>query len=154
MRICGRPTAAENIITSSLQYLVNENRIELNAFVIMSNHIHLIWQALMGCNPQQIQLSFMKYTAQQIKLELKKDDPALLEKCKVNKADRAYQIWEREPLGIELFTPAVFNQKLEYIHQNPVKAGLCKYPEDYFYSSATFYEKGIDHFSMLTHYMG
>jgi len=144
----------KNIITGSLQFLVNEKRIVLNAFVIMSNHIHLIWQALMGYDPKQIQLSFMKYTAQQIKLELMKDDPALFEKCKVNKADRTYQIWEREPLGIELFTPGAFNQKLDYIHQNPVKAGLCKYAEDYFYSSAKFYEKGVDDFNMLTHYMG
>ena len=83
-----------------------------------------------------------------------KDDPALLEKCKVNKADRVYQIWEREPLGIELFTPVVFSQKLEYIHENPVKAGLCKYASAYFYSSAKFYEKGVDDFNMLTHYMG
>ena len=144
----------KNIITGSLQFLVSDKRIELNAFVIMSNHIHLIWQSLMGYTPEQIQLSFMKYTAQQIKFELMKDDPPLLEKCKANKADRDYQIWEREPLGIDLFTPAVFNQKLEYIHQNPVKAGLCNYPEEYKYSSALFYQKGTDNFSMLTHYMG
>ena len=144
----------KNIITRSLQFLVHDKRIQLNAFVIMSNHIHVIWQALTGYTPKQIQLSFMKYTAQQIKLELKKDDPELLEKCKVNKADRNYQIWKREPLSIELFTAAVFNQKLSYIHENPLKAGLCKYPEEYYYSSALFYEKGIDKFNMLSHYMG
>jgi putative transposase len=36
----------KDIIIDSLQFLVNEKRIELNAFVIMNNHIHLIWQAL------------------------------------------------------------------------------------------------------------
>ena len=35
----------KDIIIDSLQYLVNDKRIELNAFVVMSNHIHLIWQA-------------------------------------------------------------------------------------------------------------
>ena len=96
----------------------------------------------------------MKFTAQNIKFALAIDNPALLEKCKVNKTDREYQIWKRKPLSIELSSEKVFLQKLEYIHNNPVKAGICLYPEDYHFSSALFYEKGIDHFKMLTHYMG
>jgi putative transposase len=44
----------------------------------------------------------------------------------------------------------VFNQKLDYIHYNSVKAGLCKLPEDYYYSSAKFYFNGVDAFDMLT----
>ncbi len=144
----------KNIIVGSLQYLVKNKRIELNAFAIMNNHIHLIWQVLPGYEPSAVQLSFMRFTAQQIKFELLKDAPDLIEKCKVNKGDREYQIWKREPLGIDLFTEAVFMQKLNYIHNNPVAAGLCKLPEDYYYSSALFYEQGIDHFNMLTHYKG
>ena len=73
---------------------------------------------------------------------------------KVNKYDREYQIWKREPLSIELFTPAVFYQKLEYIHYNPVKAGLSTNPEDYYYSSAKYYYDGVDCFGMLTHFSG
>jgi len=42
-------------------------------------------------------------------------------------------------------------QKLEYIHRNPVKAGICEFPEDYKYSSAKFYLTGIDDFGFLTH---
>ena len=144
----------KKIIVGSLQYLVTNKRIELNAFAIMNNHIHLIWQVLPGYEPSSVQLSFMKYTAQQVKFELLKEAPDLIEKCKVNKRDREYQIWKREPLGIDLFTEAVFIQKLNYIHNNPVAAGLCKLPEDYYYSSALFYEQGIDHFNMLTHYKG
>jgi putative transposase len=55
-------------------------------------------------------------------------------------------------LGIDLFTEAVFIQKLDYIHQNPLKAGLCNLPEEYYYSSAKFYECGVDDFGILTHY--
>jgi len=144
----------KNIITDSLRFLVENKRIELNAFVIMDNHIHLVWQPLTGHTLTSIQLSFMKFTAQNIKFALAIDNPALLEKCKVNKTDREYQIWKRKPLSIELSSEKVFLQKLEYIHNNPVKAGICLYPEDYHFSSALFYEKGIDHFKMLTHYMG
>jgi putative transposase len=42
-------------------------------------------------------------------------------------------------------------QKLDYIHNNPLKAGLCKYPEQYEFSSARFYVDGIDSWNMLTH---
>lgn len=43
-------------------------------------------------------------------------------------------------------------QKINYIHDNPVKAGLCKLPEEYKYSSASFYETGIKNWNFLTHY--
>lgn len=144
----------KNIIIDSLHFMVENKRIELNAFAVMDNHIHLIWQPLPGQSLSSIQLSFMKFTAQQIKFALAIDNPVLLELCKVNKTDREYQIWKRKPLSIELSSEKVFLQKLEYIHYNPVKADICNYPEDYHFSSALFYENGIDHFNILTHYMG
>lgn len=96
----------------------------------------------------------MKFTAQQIKFALAIDHPNLLERCKVDKTDREYQIWKRKPLSIELSSEKLFLQKLAYIHDNPVRAGICKYPEDYPFSAAFFYEQGIDFFKMLTHYKG
>jgi putative transposase len=114
----------KDIIVDSLKFLVTEKRIELNAFVIMSNHIHLIWQPQFGFTPSDIQASFMKYTAQQLKRSLTKNNVEALASFKVKKYDREYQFWKREPLGIELFSPAVFEQKLNYIHYNPVF--ICK----------------------------
>jgi REP element-mobilizing transposase RayT len=108
----------KEIIIESLQFLVTKKRIELNAFVIMHNHIHLIWQALNDFTPSAIQASFMKYTAQQIKRSIIKNNPDILASFKVNKYDRDYQIWKREPLSIELITESMFIQKLEYIHYN------------------------------------
>ncbi len=78
----------------------------------------------------------------------------MLDSFKVNKYDREYQLWKREPLSIELVSQNLFTQKLEYIHYNPVSAGLCKNPEDYYYSSAKFYYGGTDCFRMLTHFSG
>ena len=144
----------KDIIADSLKFLVTNKRIELNAFVIMSNHIHLIWQPLFGFSPSDIQASFMKYTAQQLKRSLTKNNPQALADFKVNKYDREYQIWKREPLSIELISYDLFKQKLEYLHFNPVKAGLCENPEDYYYSSARFYVDGLDSFKMLTHFTG
>ena len=144
----------KEIIINCLQFLVKERRVVINAFVIMSNHIHLIWQPLAGHTPSSVQSSFMKYTARQLKLSLTTNNIELLEAFKVNKYSRAYQFWKREALSIELRTPAVFDQKQEYIHYNPVKAGLCIYPEDYYYSSAKFYYDGTDSFGILNRYRG
>ena len=61
-----KPDKYKEIIVSSLQFLVENNRIKVNAFVIMDNHIHLIWQMMAGTKPEAVQRDFMKYTAQKI----------------------------------------------------------------------------------------
>lgn len=142
----------KDIIISSLQYFVKNNKIKLYAFVIMSNHIHLIWQILPGNNPDKIKHSFKKYTAHQMKFELKKNNQQYLKQFKVDKIDRTYQFWKRYALSIELFTEKVFLQKMKYIHHNPVKAGICKKAADYKYSSAKFYDVGRDEFQLISPY--
>jgi putative transposase len=67
------------------------------------------------------------------------------------RADRMYQFGERNPLSVDLYSPSVMYQKLEYIHENPVRAGLCSIPEDYNYSSASFYETGETEWIWLSH---
>ena len=46
----------------------------------------------------------------------------------------------------------MFKQKIEYIHDDPVVAGLCGFPEEYKYSTARFYETGINNWDFITHY--
>ena len=134
-------------IHTGLQFLVQRERIELNALIIMTHPSFV--NLFPPCNHQ---LSFMKFTAQQLKFAYTDEKNSLIEQCRVNKADREYQVWKRKPLSIELCSESVFFQKLEYIHYNPVKAGLCNFPEEYYYSSALFYEKGINHFN-ISHYL-
>jgi len=71
---------------------------------------------------------------------------------KISAKDREYQFWERNALTIELKSLEMFKQKLEYIHYNPVVAGLCGLPEEYKYSTARFYETGINNSVFITHY--
>ena len=94
-----RDNRHKDIIIDSLRFLVDNKRIELNAFVIMSNQFDLptgrqVWQPLVGFTPSDIQASFMKYTAQQLKRSLIKNDAGALNNFKVNKYDREYQIWK------------------------------------------------------------
>ena len=140
----------KDIIIDVLKFAIKEKRIRLSAFVIMSNHFHCVWQQLTPFSKSEVQQGFMKFTAQQIKFDLLKNNAEYLKEFKVDKEDREYQIWKRRPLSIELFTEKVFWQKVDYIHNNPVKAGLCKYPEEYKYSSAKYHVLQIDEFGLFS----
>lgn len=142
----------KGIIIESLQFLAKQKRVEVFAFAIMSNHIHLIWRIQEGHKKENVQRDFLKFTSQQIKDDLIKNHPKVLAHFEVNGKDRKHQFWERNSLSIDLYSEAVFMQKLGYVHSNPVKAGLCEVPENYKYSSARFYETGIDEHGFLKHF--
>ena len=140
----------KEIIVTSLNQLVAAKKVKVNTFVIMHNHVHLIWQSLGENKIRDIEISFKKFTAKRFREQLLKEGK--LKNYIVNKPDRKHQFWKRNSLSIELFTPSVFQQKLNYIHQNPVRSKLCVYPEEYYYSSAMFYFKQQNNFSFLTHF--
>ena len=96
--------------------------------------------------PDAVQRDFLKYTAQQIKFHLQKNNPELLERAKAKAKDRTYQIWKRNALSIDIYSEEVMLQNLNYIHLNPAKAGLVTMPEQYYYSSASFYHLQDDRF--------
>ncbi len=144
----------KNIIITSLSFLSKEKRINVYGFVIMSNHFHLIWQMIGDHKREEVQRDFLKYTGQQILKHLRNENFELQKELLVQAKDRKYQVWQRNSLGVPLWSSVVFNQKLEYIHYNPVKAGLCKYPEDYRYSSARFYERNENDWDFLVHHEG
>ena len=100
---------------------------------------------------EDVQRDFLKYTSQQILKILRNEKSVVLDELLVQSIDRKYQIWERNPLSISLWSGKVMDQKLEYIHYNPVKAGLCKYPSEYVYSSAGFYYDSDKRWSFLIH---
>ena len=123
----------KQIIVDSLLFLKKEGSIVVNAFVIMPNHIHLIWQIQDNYKQDKIQMRFLKYTAQQIKFRLIDTNDKILNSFFVDATDREYQFWQRKPLSIDLWTEEVLIQKLIYIHNNPIKDpwNLVQYPEDY-----------------------
>jgi putative transposase len=55
----------KSAIIDSLKYLKSQGLIKINAFVIMDNHIHLIWQAMYGHDLKENQTAFKKFTSQQ-----------------------------------------------------------------------------------------
>lgn len=142
----------KKIIMDSLKFLVEDGRVWLYGFVIMPNHIHLMWRKKEAWVEKDVQLMFSKYTAQQLKFLLIKKNTPELETYESTQRDRDYQFWERRPFKAEMYNRKVAGQKIEYMHDNPVKADLCRDPIDYPFSSARFYELNEDHWGMLTHY--
>ena len=147
-----KPDKYKDIIISTLKFLVDNRRIKLFAFVLMPNHIHLVWYIYPEQTPNLTQGSLLRYTAQKIKYDLVANHPLVLEKFLVQSKDRQYQIWERNPLSVEIYSDSTMQQKLDYIHYNPLqpKWKLAETAIDYYYSSARFYENGDDDFGMLT----
>ena len=61
-----------------------------------------------------------------------------------HKRNSKYQFWTHENHAVELSTNEMIDQRLNYTHQNPVKAGIVDHAEDYIYSSARNYCDDMD----------
>jgi len=144
----------KDIITSSMKFLVADERAVIYAFVIMPNHIHLVWKITNDRKKEDVQRDFLKYTAQKMKLKLTNEKPEELRLFYVGAKDRKYQFWERNPLTSRLPSEEIIVQKVNYIHANPIRGkwNLCKEFIDYKYSSASFYYDISNEWDFLTHY--
>ena len=141
----------KDIIIDSLQYLTNENKIDVFAFIIMPNHIHLIWRVNEPNGKESPQGSFLKYTAHLLKKELQNEGIEKLAAYRVNADNKNFEFWQRDSVAIPLFTRKVALQKLKYLHNNPLAEHwqLVKHPCDYKYSSAKYYELNEKNFPFL-----
>lgn len=144
----------KDIIIDSMSFLCKHNWARIYAFVIMQNHLHMIWKILGEYELQNVQRNFLKFTGQQILKILRNENSPMYDEVVVNAKDRKRQVWERNSLGIPLWSKWIISQKLDYIHNNPVRAGLCEYGYEYEYSSARFYQFGDRRWEFLTRLEG
>jgi len=139
----------KQMVVDSLKFLSDGDFITVYAFVVMPNHIHLIWQLNKLNGKETPKGSFLKYTAHKLLSQLRQHSK--LSNYAVDKSNKKHEIWQRDALGIEIITREVAKQKLDYIHFNRVsgKWNLSKDDISYYYSSARFYETAIDEFGFL-----
>jgi putative transposase len=142
-------------LIESLQWLCNKQLIRIYGYVIMPNHIHLLWNQLAMNGKEFPKNSLEKYCSHCFKEKLQNENPEVLKKFSVDASDRKYNFWLRDPLAIRIFSREMAVQKLNYVHNNPVQDHwkLSSIPEQYKYSSAMFYENQQDEFGILTHYL-
>ena len=127
---------------------------EVFAWCIMTNYIHLIFRSANGQKPELLLGDFKRFTSKAI-VQAVTDNPKQSRKewlldqflkagsksSNVNK----YQFWQHDNKPIELLSNKVIDEKIDYIHSNPVEEGLVFRPEDNVYSSAAGYagEQGL-----------
>ncbi len=131
----------KELIVNSLKYRIDKKQLELHAYVIMPNHIHLI---ISSENVAKFMKDFKSYTARQVIDSLKYQKRiAMLKRfsCfkKSYKKESTFQVWQEGYHPEMIINQDMFNQKTEYIHSNPVRAGLIEQAEDWKYSSLSNY---------------
>ena len=115
----------------------------------MTSHLHLVAEARDGYRMSDILRDFKKHTANKI-IEMIKDIPesrrAFLlsqfeDEALSDKRITKYKFWQESNHAVELdrFKPEIIDQKINYIHKNPVEAGIVSRPIDYLFSSACDY---------------
>lgn len=143
-----------DILLDSIRFCQKEKGLELFAWCIMSNHVHLIARAKEGFQLQHIIRDLKKFTSKQITREIEINPQesrrewllAIYRNAgQYNSNNTSYQFWRQDNKPIELYTNEVTKQKLDYIHCNPVEAGIVDNPAEYVYSSARDYadNKGL-----------
>lgn len=136
----------KEIIINSLKYCQQNKDLKIYAFVIMSNHIHLIIQSGTNKLSQTIK-EFKSFTAREILTNIKTNNESrkhwmlslFKEAVQRHQRNKNFQFWTHENHAEIIYSNSFFKQKMNYIHDNPVRAGIVTYPEDYFYSSAAIY---------------
>ena len=139
------------IIVDSLNFCIANKGLVVHAWVIMSNHVHLICRAEEPYLLSNLIRDFKSYTAKKILLEVHKNTESRKDWLEVvmkyhaanNKRNEEFQVWQQDNHPVELESPLWISQRLQYIHNNPVRAGITLLPEEYIYSSAKSYA-GMD----------
>jgi REP element-mobilizing transposase RayT len=144
----------KNILLDNLAYCQKHKGMEVFAWCIMTNHVHLVFRSSTDKSPEQILGDFKRHTSKQL-IKTISENPQesrktwLLEQFRkaalASSNVRDFQFWRHDNKPIELWSNKVIDEKINYIHYNPVEAGLVFSPEHYLYSSAADYagEKGL-----------
>jgi REP element-mobilizing transposase RayT len=144
----------KDILLQSLSYCQKVKGMEIIAWCVMTNHVHLVFRSVKGQHPSLL-LGDIKWFTSKAVVKAIQENPResrrefLLEQFKKAAAKssnvKEYQFWRHDNKPIELWSNKVIWEKINYVHNNPVEAGLVYRAEDYVYSSASDYsgEKGL-----------
>ncbi len=139
------------IVVDSIRYCIANKGLRVHAWVIMSNHVHLLI-SLEDNNLNtfaDIIRDMKKYTAMHLVKTIKEHPQEsrkewmlamFLRRGRSNPNNTMYQFWQQDNHPIEITDAAHYNNTLDYIHNNPVVAGWAAVPEQYPWSSAADYE--------------
>ncbi|MBL4861787.1 MAG: transposase, partial [Crocinitomicaceae bacterium] len=135
------------LILSCLRYHIKQRELNVYAYCIMSNHIHII----VNCDPpnklSDIIRDFKRYTSKALIQAIKNKPESrrewmldhFMNIAKEHSKTQHFKVWKDGNHAIELYSEKFTWEKINYIHQNPIKAGYVVQPEHWIYSSASNY---------------
>ena len=135
-----------DIFIDSLKYCQEKKGLEIYAWVIMSNHVHLFVRALDG-DLSSVVRDLKRHTSKKILLSIQNSNDSKKEwlldifrkASQKHSRNNKFQLWTHNNHPIEIYSNDFIKEKVNYIHNNPVRAGIVENPEDYMYSSARNY---------------
>jgi len=129
------------IIIDSLKYCQKYKGLNLHGYVIMPTHLHLITSHDKKNTLPEIMRDFKHFTSTEIIKCFEKENQIFYLKffkqaASKKSIEQNYKVWKDEYHPIAIKTPKWFNEKLKYMHNNPVRKGFVELPEHWKYSSA------------------
>jgi putative transposase len=150
-----KSNTCKDIICSSITFLNTKYKSNILGYVIMPNHLHLILY-FQGINHLSNWMrDLKKFTSVKIRQEIENSgDDIILEKLRTHDEGRVFKVWQERFDDVYLRDKRLLEGKIDYIHLNPLQPhwNLVTKPEEYFYSSALFYETGKQASIMVTDY--
>ncbi|WP_378187732.1 transposase [Aquimarina sp. W85] len=138
-----------SILADSIRYCRKVKGMEVYAYCFMPSHVHLVFRSR-NEDPSGLLRDFKKHTAKKI-IKAIEENPqesrkewllSMFKKAGKNNATVTnQQFWQQHNKPIELWTDKVIQQKIDYIHDNPLVAGFVTDPVDWKYSSARNYQE-------------
>lgn len=119
------------ILADSLRYCQQQKGLELNGYVFMLNHLHLI---VTSPDVAGFLRDFKRFTSKKLKENIETHEPRVLELF-IDESGK-YHFWHDTNAPKKIENPAFYLQKLNYIHENPVRKGYVERPEYWRWSSA------------------
>ena len=123
---------------------------EIYGWCVMTSHVHLIFRSTKQ-KPEELIRDFKSFTSKELMTLIRSNLQesrkewllnAFKKAANSNSNNTENQFWQQHNNPIELWSSDVIEQKLNYIHNNPVEAGFVEYPWQWRYSSAKDYSDG------------
>jgi putative transposase len=150
---------ARNIFVDALSKIQERYKFLLAGYVVMPDHVHL----LISETPQVTSSLILEVLKQRVSRDLRKidrggeigassidDDP--MGGCPMRRCHtwvlgspfpvRLPRFWQARFYDFNVYSPGKKREKLHYMHANPVERGLVKHPNDWQWSSFSYYAKG------------
>ena len=138
-----------DILIDSLIFCQEKKGLNIHAWCIMSNHIHLIISINGITKLSDVIRDFKKFSSFSILKAIRNNPQEIRKKWMLwifkkagerNNRNKIFQFWQQDNHPVECSTEEILQSRMVYLHENPVRAGIVRLEQDYLYSS------GIDYY--------